>query len=93
MKNIKKDKLFKVILDYDSIIDNDPISLEKGDDVVIKKRSEDVSQWGKWKRMKYAKTVGDSSYEFLEILAVKYRFKNLEDIKYEIQNADYEGFK
>ena len=45
MKNIKKDKLFKVILDYDSIIDNDPISLEKGDEVMIKKRSEDVSQW------------------------------------------------
>ena len=93
MGNIKIDKLFKVISDYDSTIDNDPISLEKGDEVMIKKRAEDVSRWKNGKRMKYVNTVGDSSYELLEILAVKHLFRNLEDIEYETQNTYYEGFK
>ena len=48
MENTKTDKRFKVVSDYESTTDNDPIYLEKGDEVVIKERSEDVSQWENW---------------------------------------------
>ena len=39
---------FNVISAYESTTNSDPIILEKGDQVVLKEKSEELSQWENW---------------------------------------------